>query len=268
MTRPRPRRSVLRLLAAIGALGAVTALALPAAAERLITSLSEFRVMVTSSFVGDTVVLFGAIERDGATVSRRGGFDIVVTVTGPRQTVVTRRKERAFGIWVNVDSRVFVEAPSYLAFLSNRPIDQIADSETSRRLQLGLTNFLLPQKIGEDTADVVARDPFRSAFVRLKQEQQLYRVTPAGVTFLAPNLFRAEIKLPAEVPIGPYTVDVKLFADGAMIARTNTAFEIFKAGFEQFVATAAHTHGLLYGLATSMMAMLTGWLAAVAFRRD
>ena len=48
---------------------------------------------------------------------RRGGYDIVVTVTGPRQTLRTRRKERVLGIWVNVDSREFVNAPSYLAVL-------------------------------------------------------------------------------------------------------------------------------------------------------
>jgi hypothetical protein len=31
---------------------------------------------------------------------------------------------------------------------------------------------------------------------------------------------------------------------------------------------AALEHGLLYGLATAMMALLTGWIASVAFRRD
>jgi uncharacterized protein (TIGR02186 family) len=81
-------------------------------------------------------------------------------------------------------------------------------------------------------------------------------------------LFRATIPLPAEVPVGNYDVDVKLFADGTMIARTNSAFEIVKVGFEQFVVTAAHDFGLLYGLATAAMALLTGFLASVAFRRD
>ena len=54
------------------------------------------------------------------------------------------------------------------------------------------------------------------------------------VTFLTPTLFRTTIPLPAEVPIGNYDVDLKLFADGAMIARTTSAFEIVKVGFEQF----------------------------------
>ena len=53
-----------------------------------------------------------------------------------------------------------------------------------------------------------------------------------------------------------------------MIARTTSAFEVVKAGFEQFVANAARDHGLLYGLATALMALLTGWFASVVFRRD
>jgi uncharacterized protein (TIGR02186 family) len=88
------------------------------------------------------------------------------------------------------------------------------------------------------------------------------------VTFLTPTLIRAAIVLPAQVPIGDYDVDVKLFADGSLIAHTNSAFEIVKVGFEQFVVSAARDHGVLYGLAMAMMALLTGWIASVAFRRD
>ena len=61
---------------------------------------------------------------------------------------------------------------------------------------------------------------------------------------------------------------VKLFADGVMIARTESAFEIDTVGFERFIASAALDHGILYGLATAMMAVMTGWLASIIFRRD
>ena len=53
-----------------------------------------------------------------------------------------------------------------------------------------------------------------------------------------------------------------------LVAHTDSAFEIVKVGFEQFVVTAARDHGLAYGLATAMMALLTGWMASVVFRRD
>jgi hypothetical protein len=55
----------------------------PAAAERLVVSLSNHRVAVTSSFVGEELVLFGTIEHDPITSPLRPPYDLVVTVTGP-----------------------------------------------------------------------------------------------------------------------------------------------------------------------------------------
>lgn len=239
-----------------------------AVADHLVVSLSTHRVQINSSFVGTELVLFGSIERDEQTASRARGFDIVVKVSGPPQAEVTRRKERVLGVWVNIESRTFVDAPGYLAVLTNRPVADIAAPDALRRYQVGLDNILLPQEISGDIGDVPADDPFRAAFIRLNREQGLYREAANAVTFLTPNLFRAAIPLPANVPTGAYVVDVKLFADGTMLATSNSAIEILKVGFEQFVASAAHEHGLLYGLATAALALLTGWLASVVFRRD
>jgi uncharacterized protein (TIGR02186 family) len=239
-----------------------------AAAERLVVSLSNHRVQITSNFTGEDLVLFGTIAADADAPALHSTYDLVVTVTGPRENFRTRHKERVAGIWVNVDAREFVRVPSYLGVLSNRPVKDIASPETLRRLQVGLDNFLLPQRIGPDIADTVRNDPYRVAFVRVESEFGLYREEPNAVTFLTPTVFRAAIPLPANVPTGSYAIDVKLFSGGAMTARTNTALEIIKAGFEQYVADAARDHGLLYGLATALIALFTGWLASVVFRRD
>ena len=181
----------------------------------------------------------------------------MVTVAGPRADMVTRRKERRFGIWINTDSRQFLKVPTYLALFSNRPFDAIASPEVQRRQQLGLNNVLLTQRVGPDYADVVPDDAFRSAFVRLRKQHGLYREETSAVTFLTPTLFRTSIPLPAEVPIGTYNVEIKLFADGALVTKTDTAFEIVKVGFEQFVATTARQNGFVYGLVTAFMALMT-----------
>ncbi len=242
--------------------------ACPAAAERLVVSLSNHRVAVTSNFTGENLVLFGTIEPDKGKTTRADGYNLVVTVAGPRQNYHTRRKARVIGIWVNTDSREFVNVPSYLAVLSNRPVKDIAKPEILRRLQIGLDNFILTQRIGPDFADTVSNDPFRVAFVRSKSDQDLYQQSPAAVTFLTPTVFRAAIPLPADVRTGTYDVDVKLFAGGAMIAQTKTALEVIKAGFEQYVAEAAADYGLLYGIVTVLMGLFIGWLASVIFRKD
>lgn len=240
----------------------------PAAAERLIASLSNHRVQVSPSFTGEKLVLFGSIEREPNNPQRKGGYDIVATITGPRQNLVTYRKDRVLGIWVNVDSRVFDDVPAYLAVLASRPLSAIANAETLRRHQLGLANVVLLQRAAVTIADAGPNDPFRLAFLKLRQQQHLYREASNDITLLTPTLYSASIPLPAEAPIGTYDVDVRLFADGAPIARTNSAFEVYKSGFEQLVTTAARDYGLLYGLTTVLMALVTGWLASVVFRRD
>jgi uncharacterized protein (TIGR02186 family) len=254
------------LVAAL-ALAGVTVFSAPAAAEGLVASLTDHHVMITSNFTGENVVLFGSVERDATAAARHTSYDIVATIIGPRQPLRTRRKGRVLGIWVNTAARTFVDPPSYLAVLASRPLDAITSAENQRRLQLGLANTPLPELIHNDIGDV-ANDPFRAALVRLMRERGLYSEEPNAVTFLTPTLFRAAIPLPAQVPIGNYTVDVKLFADGKLIAHSDSAFEIVKVGFEQFVVNAARDHGLLYGFATALMALLTGWIASIVFRRE
>ncbi|MDO9298280.1 TIGR02186 family protein [Bradyrhizobium sp.] len=240
----------------------------PAQAERLIVSVSNHRVTVTPNYSGEELVLFGSVEKDASTPATRTSYDLVVTVSGPRADMVTRRKERKLGIWINTDSREFLKVPAYLALFSNRPFDAIASPEVTRRQQLGLNNVLLTQRVGPDYADVVPNDPFRSAFVRLRSQHGLYREETSAVTFLTPTLFRTGIPLPGEVPIGTYDVEIKLFSDGALVTKTDTAFEIVKVGFEQFVANSARNNGFAYGLATAFMALMTGWMASIVFRKD
>lgn len=257
-----------RAWAAAVALVAMLATAQPVAAERLVTSISRHQVLVNSSFTGTQIVLFGTIEQDNPATRPRPSYDLVVTLLGPRETVVTRRKERVFGIWANVAARTFVNVPSYLGILGNRPFAEIANRDTLRRLQIGLDYFLLPQQIGPDIADVVRDDPLRVNFIRLKKEHALYLELTNGVTFLTPTVFRAEIPLPAQAPFGSYDVQIKLLAGGAQLASASSAFEVIKVGFEQFVAMASRDYSLLYGLTAVMMGLFTGWFASVVFRKD
>jgi uncharacterized protein (TIGR02186 family) len=239
----------------------------PAAAERLVTTLSTPHVRVASNFTGTDVAVFGSID-----LQPPGGedasYDVVVTVQGPRQSFVTRRKQRVLGLWVNVDSRQFVEAPAYLAVLSNRPLEEIAEADVRRRERLGTAFVRLLQRIGPDFADTVEDDAFRQAFVRLRGEQGLYLQDERGVGFLTATVFRATIPLPPNVPTGAFDVEVKVFAGGRLMVRELSALTISKTGFEQYVAVQARDNALLYGLAVALIALATGWLASVVFRRD
>ncbi len=235
----------------------------PAAAQRLVLSASQPEVRITSTFAGADLVLFGVVEDPSP-----GAYDVALTVRGPQETDITWRKTRVLGLWINTDSRTFVDTPSFLAVATNRPAAQIAPPEILRREQVGLARNILIQRVGPDFADVVPGDPFRAAFLRIKTAEGLFDEQPEGVRFLSPSAFRATFPLPGRARIGPYEVTGKLFRDGVLLAEAHTTFRIQKAGFEARLADFADRQGLLYGLAVACGALLVGFGANVLFRRD
>lgn len=238
----------------------------PLRAERLITSISSSRVLITSSYTGAELVLFGAIERDGVSVSRSGTYDIVVTVKGPAGLSTVREKQRFGPLWVNGEQAKYADMPGYLAIHSSRPLAEVTSGPLRERFQLGLD--LVVAARGAVGLPPDRTQTFHTALVRLKAEQRLFQANDKGVVFLTTNLFRAAISVPATAPLGNYEAVAQLFADGALLATEKSDFEVVKTGFEARVAQAAFGQPFLYGLMTVLLALGFGWLAHYAFRRD
>lgn len=238
----------------------------PAASETLITSLSSHRVLINSNYTGTSIAVFGAIERDAQTISRGTDYDAVVIVRGPRQYLVVREKERLGPIWINQEQQKFPLAPAYISVLTSRPLDEMTSVQLRQRQRVGLRAIIGAPDFTNERAG--ADREFREALYRLKSEEGLYIEDERAVTFLTPSIFRASIPLPATAPPGNYDVDVMLFADTVILARTTTHFELVKSGFEQQVGEVARDLSLFYGLATALIALSFGWLANVIFRRD
>jgi uncharacterized protein (TIGR02186 family) len=250
----------------LAVLAAGLASAMPACAESMIVALSSHRIAITSNYTGAQLAVFGSVERDARTIARADGYDIVVTVSGPREMIVVREKEPFGPFWINRSQRRFSETPAFIAVASNRPTAEIAADEAGRRLKLGLNNALIPQQAGLDLDPGEAR--FRKALIRVKGGGSLFTETERGVTFLSPSLFTARINLPATAPTGNYEVEVMLLAGSVPLARQSTNFELVKTGVEQRVAAAAADNRWLYGLTTVLLALSFGWLANLLFRRD
>jgi uncharacterized protein (TIGR02186 family) len=237
----------------------------PAAAERLVTVLGNHRVLIQSSFTGEEIVLFGEVEQDSLGEPRGRPYEVIVSVVGPRHEVMIHRRKQFLGVWINADSHIFQDVPGYLRVLASNPLDSIASNETLNRLELGLGNLRLQER-SKDGPVAASADQFSSAIVRLNVQRGLYREEPMGVIFLTPVLFRATIPLPAQVPVGVYEVDVRLFAGRRQIARASSPFEVVKVGFTHAVVAASRDNAALYSLATVTIALAGGWLAALVFR--
>ncbi len=253
---------MIRLLALVLTLALLVA---PAAAQRLISGLSNDTVQITSSFDGERMTFYGTIApatgSTEATVS--GPFQVVIVVLGPTQDRVARRKTNNFGVWLNTEQVEFRKFPSYFHVLSSRRLLDIADIATLN------TNFILPEShaMVPNTAGFMKTLNFGRELIRLMSEEGLFGVQENGVQFLSDTFYSAQLTLPSSAPPGPYIAQTYLFKDGEIIARKSEGFAVRKIGFERFLAQSATQSPLLYGLACVALALFTGWLGGVLFRR-
>jgi uncharacterized protein (TIGR02186 family) len=238
------------------------AAATQAAAQDLVSGLSQDQVEITSSYAGTSIVVFGAIEEAGnAPVV---GKDVVVVIRGPDTDMTVRRKVRIAGIWINRDAMKLGGMPSYYDLASTRPLDWIAPPQTLQRYQLGLAT-LTPSSMS--THSRAKAEPFRLAAIRERTRDGLYAETQ-DVEFLSYSLFRVRIPIPATVPRGEYTVEAYLFRDGTVTSAQSTPLFVDQTGIERRLYRFAHAWPFVYGLSAVVMAMLLGWLSSLVIRQQ
>ena len=237
---------------------AVAFLAFPASAraEALVADLSSHLIAITTGFQGSELLLFGATDGEG---------DVVVLVRGPEESLKVRRKDRIGGIWVNRDEVTFEKVPVFFRMASNRPVGDFVPYTLLSRHQLGLRFLELP--VAEPTvlqADIVS---FRAALLRGKSREGFYAPGEGKVTFLGERLFRTNVVFPPNVPTGTYKIEVFLIRDGHVVGAQTTPLIVSKVGLGAEVFLFAHRHAAFYGILSVILAMLAGWLGAVAFRK-
>ena len=242
-----------------------------ATAQELITGLSNETIYITSDFNGSELVVFGTINnlqklatsQDGDVTI--GNYDIVVVIEGPLEEGVVRKKDRTAGIWINNDSVGFDMIPSSYLMMTSRTHDEKALGDVFKTLKIGLDHT----SFGAATNNAISTEAkdFRKAVVRLKMADGLFW-QGSGINFLGDNLFRAKFEIPALIPVGNQKVKSHLFVNGQLISKSSHVVEITKVGFEQLMFDFSKDYGYLYGLFCVILAIITGWLSSVFFRRS
>ena len=263
------RHLLLSALTGIAALLAASATgsAQQANPETIEMGLSTDHVMITAGFSGTDLTIFGAIDNADPLVSRQGRYDVIVVLEGPPRPVVVRWKERLLGVWVNLDSYTFLNIPMSYSVATTRAFQDVTEPNTYKQLSLGAANIYL-QPSGEDFRSAATIERFTAALRELKQTTGLYTQRIGGVEFLSQNLFRATLRLSPDVPVGTHRARAFLFKSGVFVRETSAQLAILKSGFEQRVYDTAHRYSFLYGVFAVCLAMITGWLGRIIFRKD
>ncbi len=250
------------------------AISLPAAAahaqathdEGIQIGLSTDAVSITAGFSGADLTIFGSLEDADPQIARQGRYDVIVVLEGPARPVVVRRKDRVLGVWINLESEQFDNVPVSYSVASTRPFQDITQPDSYKQLSLGASNlYMQPTDTGGDPTTI---QEFTAALRERKKATGLYSENVGGVQFLSQNLFRATVRLAPNVPVGTHKARAFLFRSGLFIKESSAQLEIRKSGFEQSIFRAAHNYSFLYGVFAICLAMVTGWLGRLVFRKD
>ncbi len=239
-------------------------LVVPAMSQRLVSRLSEQEISINSTFIGGSMTLFGNVEPDiGSTEYAQGPFDIIIMIQGGATNKVVREKTRQFGVWLNSAEVNYYGVPSFFFLLGTRSLSKIVSEEKMQELGIGFT-YQVQSVLGEDK---VSHADFTEQLIRLMQESGTYGIKERAVAFHSNTFYSAQVELPSNVPNGTYLATTFLFKDGELVDRMAQRFFVRTVGVEKLISNTARDFPLVYGLASVLLALFTGWLGGVAFRR-
>jgi uncharacterized protein (TIGR02186 family) len=236
--------------------------ALPAQAEEVVAGMSQNRISITANFDGSEILIFGAVKRE-APAPDGAPLQVIIAVSGPSEAVTVRRKEKRYGIWINVDSVEVDRAPSFYAIATSAPFDEVISATEDLRYKVSIPKAI--RSVGAPM-NVINAKSFSEALIRIRTKAGLYQMHPGTVKMDDETLFQTSIALPSNLTEGNYTTRIFLTRGGQVIDEYETQIDVRKVGLERFLFNLAHERPLAYGLLSLFIAIVAGWGASAIFR--
>lgn len=233
-----------------------------AQAEEVVLGLSQEQVSITTRFEGSEIIIFGAVKREEP-IPDGPELDVIITLVGPSEPVMVRRKANRFGIWINTDAVEVDAAPSFYAVASSGPLDQVLTAVEDLRHKISINRAIRSVGAPETISDTSS---FTEALIRIRSENGLYQRLDDQVVVDQQTLFRTSISMPANLTEGDYAARIFLARGGAVLSQFETTIDVRKVGLERWLFTLSRQQPLVYGLMSLAIAIAAGWGASAAFR--
>ncbi len=230
----------------------------PVAAEEIVLGLSHNFVPITSAFDGAEILVFGALTSDeGEPLGNEENVHLAVTVAGPPEDVVVRRKTQQAGMWINTHAYPVANVPSFFATAETTPSESSSAGSTPHLPAISVAAKIRHLRPAHD-ADAEA---YLDALHRIGANSGRFNDHQQALHLIDKRLFEARFKLPADVVTGSYKVSAYALRAGKVIARRTATITVDRVGFSRMLRGLAIDHGLAYGLITLAFALMAGWLS-------
>jgi uncharacterized protein (TIGR02186 family) len=241
---------LLGVSAAICALGVGTAgAAAPAVPVTLMASESVIRI--TPRYRGELVELHGTAP---------AGCAVVVKLSAPGESRTCSCKGKVGPLWLSVDRIRFENVPRMYKVKSSGVLDDILDA--AEQVRLGLGRRGLKASLGGQRGP--NRELYVDELILIQQRERLYDFEDRAVEQDG-STFRTSFFWPPDGPPGRYHLEAYAVRNGRVVGSAETNVEVRSVGVEAWVRSLAHGHGILYGVLSVALAVVTGLAASVVF---
>jgi hypothetical protein len=231
-----------------------------------------------ASVTGDLMVVPERVEIDlsynGANIEVGAevpaGYEAAVRLMSrPERLELKKLGKKAGLLWMGAGTVTFENIPVVYQVLSTAPLAGLGPQALRAQWMLGYESLIPDQAPGADLrGDLVGLKEHGGLFA-LREGALMRRGKSASLVATgaeAPQRLRGTFRLPASAPAGDYSVDLIGFKDQRAVHLASATLHIEHAGAVRIVRHLALDHGLTYGGAASLIAIVVGLLTGVLFR--
>lgn len=209
---------------------------------------------------------------NGSTVSVSGvtdpELDLIIKITGEDATEQLMRKDKAAGMWMNVEEITIENIPKIYFLRSTKDPETILSAEQRSQYVVGYP--ALKEKIDLEPA----RSPEQKAkllddFIMYKEEGRFYSESLGGIEIrpeAGSGSYYTVFDWPYQVPPGQYQVDVYAVKNGEVVDTANSQVIVEQDGAIKALSNLAQNNGAIYGLAAIGVSVTAGFGVGVVFK--
>ena len=229
-------------------------------ADKAYFDLSDEIIKIETNFTGKEIIIFGLADPL---------YDTILVIKGPKKDATLTIKERLFGIWIKTKKFKYKEVPSIFFTASTVPINYLLDDKVIRDKGLNFKNFDYNSLNENNNNDIKIYEDslyeWNTNFIRKQNENNFYK--QYYLKIVDGKLFQTRVFFPSKTIPGIYNVEVLQVKDKKVINEDNKKIVIKKIGIGNKIYNFAQKQPVFYGILSIIFAVISGIMAATAFRR-
>jgi hypothetical protein len=214
-------------------------------------------ISIGSFFSGQLLTVAAAVPN---------GSEVALRLVGPPENLVVMKKSRVAGLWMNGEEISFRNLPTtYLLWTSQRTALPGDGDDAAAQLYRSELAGCLQDRTRDETSFLLGE------LVKLKEADNLYQISQGDIRIRRMpegswDQVEAFLPVPAKIHPGDYRLDLITLKEGKKNLLHSTTIGVKLVGFPAVVADMATRSGLLYGVISVFIAMISGLLVGFVFR--